>query len=153
MLTFICRTILRNETLYPNPDVFYPDRFTEKVDQQTERRRNPRNYVFGFGRRYISNLNVHSYTSELFTVITRHCPGSHLIESSMWLLMVTMLATFDMSKPIDDYGHTIEPDVQFNDSVFRYVALYPRDSQLMFFYCTGHQVLSNAALCRDLSKR
>ena len=60
MLTFICRTILRNETLYPNPDVFYPDRFTEKVDEQTERRRDPRNYVFGFGRRYLSNLNAHS---------------------------------------------------------------------------------------------
>jgi hypothetical protein len=56
-------------------------------------------------------------------MITRHCPGSHLIESSMWLLMVTMLATLNMSKPTDEYGHTIEPNVQFNDSVFRHVAL------------------------------
>jgi len=85
-------------------------------------------------------------------MFTRHCPGSHLVESSMWLLMVTMLATFDMSKPIDEYGHTIEPDVQFNDSVFRYVVLCSGDLQLIFFYCTGHQVLSNAALCRDPSK-
>jgi hypothetical protein len=52
LLTFTYRTILRSETLYPNPDVFYPDRFMEKVDQQTERRRDPRNYIFGFGRRY-----------------------------------------------------------------------------------------------------
>lgn len=71
----------------------------------------------------IFNLNAHSYASELFTMITRHCPGSHLIESSMWLLMVTMLATLNMSKPTDEYGRTIEPNVQFNDSVFRHVAL------------------------------
>ncbi|KIM86577.1 hypothetical protein PILCRDRAFT_308713 [Piloderma croceum F 1598] len=129
-------TILRNEALYPNPDVFYPDRFMEKVDQQTERRRDPRNYVFGFGRRYISNLNAHSYASEIYNMITRHCPGSHLIESSMWLLMVTMLATFDMSKSIDEYGHTIDPDVQFNDSVFRIpsafkCSLMPRSEQMV----------------------
>jgi hypothetical protein len=41
----------------------------------------------------------------------------------MWLLMVTMLATLDMSKATDEHGSTIEPDVQFNDSVFRCVAL------------------------------
>lgn len=54
LLIFVCRTILRNSTLYPNPDVFDPDRFMTKVDQQTERRRDPRKYVFGFGRRYSS---------------------------------------------------------------------------------------------------
>lgn len=41
----------------------------------------------------------------------------------MWLLMVTMLATLDMSKQTDEYGKTIEPVIQFNDSVFRCVVL------------------------------
>jgi len=40
----------------------------------------------------------------------------------MWLLMVTMLATLDMSKASDEHGNTIEPDAQFDDSVFRCVA-------------------------------
>jgi hypothetical protein len=40
----------------------------------------------------------------------------------MWLLMVTMLATLDMSKASDEHGNTIEPDAQFNDSVFRCVS-------------------------------
>lgn len=37
----------------------------------------------------------------------------------MWLLIVNMLATLDISKATDENGNTIEPDVQFNDSVFR----------------------------------
>jgi len=90
--------ILRDETLYPDPDTFNPDRFTEEVDDEMRKRRDPRNFVFGFGR--------------------RRCPGSHLIESSGWLLMVSMIAAFDMSKAVDKHGNIIEPDIQFNDSVF-----------------------------------
>lgn len=40
----------------------------------------------------------------------------------MWLLIVNMLATLDISKATDENGDTIEPDVQFNDSVFRCAA-------------------------------
>ena len=45
------RTMCRNEELYPDPDTFNPERFMEKVDDETRRKRNPRNFVFGFGRR------------------------------------------------------------------------------------------------------
>ena len=37
---------------YPNPDEFYPERF-EKMDKATADLLDPRNYVFGFGRRYV----------------------------------------------------------------------------------------------------
>jgi hypothetical protein len=40
----------------------------------------------------------------------------------MWLLIVTMLATLDIAKATDEYGNIIEPNVEFNDSVFRCVA-------------------------------
>jgi cytochrome P450 len=52
-LTILRRAILRDEKLYPNAHEFYPERFMEKVDADTERKRDPRNYVFGFGRRYV----------------------------------------------------------------------------------------------------
>jgi len=93
-------TILRDETLFPDPHTFNPDRYLEPaVDEATERRRDPRTYVFGFGR--------------------RRCPGAHLVESSAWLLVVSMMATLDISKAMDDHGMRVEPEVTFDNSVFR----------------------------------
>src|SRR6266478_342459 len=59
------RAISRDETVYPNPNAFKPERFLEPVDTETKKRMDPRNYVFGAGR--------------------RRCPGIHLIESGLWL--------------------------------------------------------------------
>lgn len=47
------RTLARDEKIYPNADEFRPERFMEPVDAETARRRNPGNYVFGFGRRFV----------------------------------------------------------------------------------------------------
>ena len=45
--------MLRDEQLYPNPSEFDPERFMKEVDEETRRRRDPRSYIFGFGRRYV----------------------------------------------------------------------------------------------------
>ncbi|KAI9567804.1 cytochrome P450 [Boletus coccyginus] len=98
-------TILRDETLYPDPHAFNPDRFfSPAADEAMEQQRDPRVYVFGFGR--------------------RRCPGAHLVESSAWLLMVSMIATLDITKAVDDYGVQVEPEVVYDNSVFRYVCVY-----------------------------
>ncbi|KAL4063425.1 cytochrome P450 [Scleroderma citrinum] len=101
--------ILRDETLYPNPHVFDPERFLHpgRAGIKAERRRDPRTYVFGFGR--------------------RRCPGAHLAESSLWLLMVSMIATLDICKKtviVAERGAEMteavsEPEVVFENSVFR----------------------------------
>jgi hypothetical protein len=44
---------MRDEKLYSDPYAFKPERFLEKVDPEMERKRDPRNYVFGFGRRFV----------------------------------------------------------------------------------------------------
>lgn len=41
----------------------------------------------------------------------------------MWLLLATMLSTLDISKVVDERGQTIEPEVVFDNSVFRCVQL------------------------------
>ncbi|KAF9230891.1 cytochrome P450 [Melanogaster broomeanus] len=90
--------ILRNEKLYPDPHCFNPNRYLHlAADNGTDP--DPRRYVFGFGR--------------------RRCPGSHLVESSTWLLMVSVIATLNIAKAVDDQGRQIEPEVMFNDYVFR----------------------------------
>ncbi|KAF9559108.1 cytochrome P450 [Agrocybe pediades] len=92
--------MLRNETMYPDPDNFLPERFMESTgDSILDKRRNPKNYVFGFGR--------------------RQCPGLNLVDSSVWLLMASMLATLDISKARDDYGNVVEPDVVYENPIFR----------------------------------
>lgn len=47
----------------------------------------------------------------------------HLVESSAWLLVVSMIATLDISKALDEDGIEIEPEVVFENAVFRYVSV------------------------------
>lgn len=49
----------------------------------------------------------------------RRCPGMHLIESSLWIVMASMIATFDISKAVDEHGNMIEPEIVFDNAVFR----------------------------------
>ena len=91
--------MVRDPKVYPNPDVFNPERFLEEVDEQTAKMRDVRNYVFGFGR--------------------RRCPGLHLIDESLWIVMATMLATTDLAMEVDEAGNVVRPAVSFDNSVFR----------------------------------
>lgn len=48
----------------------------------------------------------------------------HLVESSVWLLVATLLATFKFSKAVDEHGNVIEPEVKFENSIFRYLTIF-----------------------------
>ncbi|KAJ8082771.1 hypothetical protein PM082_008627 [Marasmius tenuissimus] len=67
------------------------------------RERDPRTYVFGFGR--------------------RQCPGQNLVYSSAWLVIVTLLATVDWSFSDNGRGEAgrkeEESKVAFENAVFR----------------------------------
>jgi len=103
--------MLRDPDVFPEPDSFYPERYLEKVDDETARRRDPRGSVFGFGR--------------------RRCPGVHLVESSIWLMLATILAMLDIEKPRDKNGKEIESDVKFENSVFRSGFFAPKTKILL----------------------
>jgi len=99
--------MVRNPEVYPEPEAFRPERFLAPADEPAARRRDPRNYVFGFGR--------------------RRCPGVHLIEQSLWIVMACMVATLDIAKALDDTGAVVEPEIVFDNSVFRTPAPFKVD--------------------------
>ncbi len=94
--------MVRDPKIYPNPNVFNQERFLEEVDEQTAKARDVRNYVFGFGR--------------------RRCPGLFMIDSSLWIAVASMIASFDIRKAVDEFGNTVEPEVIYDNSVFTCVS-------------------------------
>lgn len=42
--------------MYPEPDAFKPERFLEPRSAEVTQRMDPKNYVFGFGRRLVPLL-------------------------------------------------------------------------------------------------
>ena len=88
----------RDPTIFPNPDTFDPNRYLEPVDEATARLRDPRHYVFGFGR--------------------RKCPGQFMIDASLWIALASMIAAFDVRKAKDEFGKEVEPEVVYDNSVF-----------------------------------
>ena len=92
------RAISRDETVYYDPSSFKPERFLEPVDAETKKRLDPRNYVFGAGR--------------------RRCPGTHLIDWGLWLVIARIVSTLDIRKKVVD-GVEVEPEVSYDNAFLR----------------------------------
>jgi cytochrome P450 len=90
--------MLHDESQYPEPLKFNPDRFAN--DGVTKPQRDPRTLAFGFGRRI--------------------CPGQHIAEASVFIQMATILSTLHISKAINDNGQVIEPEIAFTTAIVRY---------------------------------
>ncbi|KAF8661208.1 hypothetical protein AX16_001488 [Volvariella volvacea WC 439] len=84
--------ILHEESVYPNPASFNPDRFIKNGKLNTEIR-DPEDIAFGIGRRI--------------------CPGRHLARPSVWMLIACIITLFDISKPVDEEGNVIEPKMEW----------------------------------------
>ncbi|KAJ7453509.1 cytochrome P450 [Mycena latifolia] len=83
--------ILHDEVMYPDPNAFKPERFL--IDGKPNPAVRDPDIAFGFGRRI--------------------CPGRHLATSSVWITIVSILATFDIQKAVDDMGNVIEPTGEY----------------------------------------
>ncbi|CCL99826.1 uncharacterized protein FIBRA_01850 [Fibroporia radiculosa] len=77
---------------YPAPESFRPERFLE-MSHDVADTRDPRNMVFGFGR--------------------RACPGKQFADTSIWLVVANMIATLDISKTTDFRGDPVTPQAAF----------------------------------------
>jgi len=86
----------RDETVYPEPEVFRPERFLEEdgvTPVSIPYAKDFGSNVFGFGRRI--------------------CAGMHVADSALWIAMATSLAVLDILREVDENGVEIEPQVEF----------------------------------------
>lgn len=90
------RAMLHDETVYPEPERFNPDRFM-KDGKLNPDIRDPSTSVFGFGRRI--------------------CPGRFLAYESLWINIAFILSVFNLSKVKDENGELITPREEYMEGM------------------------------------
>ncbi|EJD42195.1 cytochrome P450 [Auricularia subglabra TFB-10046 SS5] len=82
--------IHHDDSLYPDPFVFDPERFVNPGEKLRPESLNEGHFGFGFGR--------------------RTCPGQYLASKSVFIAAVRLLWAFNISPPLDVAGKPILPD-------------------------------------------
>ncbi|THH14168.1 hypothetical protein EW146_g6132 [Bondarzewia mesenterica] len=89
--------MLHNPEEYEDPESFKPERFLNEDGTLNNDEVQP---AFGFGRRI--------------------CPGRHLASATLWIMVASILAVYDIEKAQDDTGTDIPVSVDCTDGVVRY---------------------------------
>ncbi|KAF8984058.1 cytochrome P450 [Cyathus striatus] len=81
-----------DETDYPDPYNFNPDRFMKngQIDPDV---RDPRTFSFGI------------------------CPGLHIGWSTVWYTAANLISTFEILKPLNDRGEETEPEIVYESGI------------------------------------
>ncbi|TRM58958.1 cytochrome P450 [Schizophyllum amplum] len=82
-------SMVHDETVYPDSYTFKPERFLTSEGELDTDVRDPRKFVFGFGRRI--------------------CPGRNLAYDSVWITIASVLRVFNIEKATRADGSIIEP--------------------------------------------
>jgi len=96
------RGMALDDTVYKDPFTFDPSRYLPAPLGGGEPFFHD---VYGFGRRI--------------------CPGRHLANESVWIAIVTMLATVTISKPIDENGKEYMPEIEIVTAITCHPAPFP----------------------------
>lgn len=88
-------SIAHDETKYPDPEKFFPERFLAEDGSITPN--DVEHLAFGFGRRI--------------------CPGRHFADASVWSVIANVLAVFSISKSKDANGMEIPVEPKFSSGI------------------------------------
>ncbi|KAG2366255.1 cytochrome P450 [Suillus spraguei] len=110
------RAMTHDETKYPSPDEFKPERFLYDDGSLTS---DTMDLGFGLGRRI--------------------CVGRHLADASLWIAMASFLAVFSIQKAVDDKGMDIPVIPKFTTGLAihperfpcRIVPRFPRTPEML----------------------
>ncbi|KAH9834581.1 cytochrome P450 monooxygenase [Rhodofomes roseus] len=98
------RAMTRNEEMYSDPDLFCPERFLTASGSPDTEIEDPRNIVFGYGRRL--------------------CPGRLFADTTLFLAIASIAATLDIDKARDAEGNVITPKAKFLSSFVSHPEAY-----------------------------
>lgn len=104
------------------PKAFIPERYLEDVNEATAPLRDPRNYIFGLGRRCVIIGPIVPGSELMFACpYCIKCTGTRLVDSYRWLAIACTLATFQFANAMDADGNFIEPQPEYLAASFRCV--------------------------------
>lgn len=93
------RWFTHDPSVYHAPMDFNPDRYL-KAEPEPD----PRNWIFGYGRRV--------------------CPGRYVAENALFLTIAQSLTVFRVEKLRDEKGNIVEPDIKFEPGVVSHPVPY-----------------------------
>ncbi|THH21540.1 hypothetical protein EW146_g50 [Bondarzewia mesenterica] len=104
--------MLHDPAVYPDPEAFEPERFLTEAGTVKE---DPLlASAFGFGRRI--------------------CPGRHVADTTLWIVVATVLSAFDVGEARDGSGAAIPVKCEYSDGLISHplpfeCAIVPRDEE------------------------
>lgn len=106
--------------MYPEPDLFNPERFMNQNGTKDVQATNPRDFIFGFGRRQV--VLMYSFRPpEPSWHPFRECPGKGFADANVWLVSACIIAAFQAPVSRNKYGEKVVPPAQFTSGFVRCV--------------------------------
>lgn len=101
----------RDPDVYPEPDVFKPERFLTPNGGVSDLH-DPKKFVFGFGRRLVRISPTRGIQFDDPDVY-RICPGRYFADATIWLAAASIATTMDIRPAKDPQGEIITPNSRF----------------------------------------
>lgn len=97
--------MLHDPDNYPDPFAFKPERYLKDGHWNKDVLDPFTNAGFGFGRRYAWASTQHDSSCAFDGDLCRICPGRHISIDSVYAMIVSTLAVFDIIAPKDEHGN------------------------------------------------